>query len=325
MKPDIVIATPVRDRAWILPTWGRFMRRAIAEGKKDGLEIACVFVENDSVDETPDILEQWRRDDPDSVTVLKHDFGRHHYRDPENERRVIEPSMKRELAILRNDLVEAFLKTEAQCLLMWDSDLIIPCWTFLGYQSLPRVIEDNSRLDAVCVDVQHPYCRGRFHNYLLEVGSGRYNHPDRTAHVPSDRYLSALTPSGIPGLPQSAVQMWEQATRFHELLRVDTLGGGGAALFRRRVFAPTPEGYDARFGAHEQGEDVPLCQCIRARDGIIAVYAGVRVLHCTRDLLAMVGRLEEGMVPPRGVWVEDFLRWWRQGHGGQATPIEAGE
>ena len=322
MNQHVLVATPIRDRAWCFEPWFACQLEAAQRAAEDGVEVSWLFLENDSQDETPALLDSWRRRLPDAVTVLRHDFGYAHYRDPQDERRVIEPSEKRELAALRNFLVEGALETGPERMvpaasrpgfvLMWDSDVFLPREALSrDPRSLLSTLLRHPNVMALAADVEHPGCHGRFHNYMVEVERkpGTYNHVDRKRPVCAERLLDQF----VVG-PQGQIL---RPTRFRpvgwgapDLLFVARVEMAGAAfLLRREAFEPP---LSARYGAHEQGEDVPLCEAIRAGDGLVAMYSGIRGLHLSRSVASQVMGEEALRVDlsayPYGVGVEEWLR-----------------
>jgi len=267
----VVIAAPIRDRAWILPDYLDHLRIA---HNASPLDIAYIFLENDSIDSTSDLLKEFAVDA--QATILKHDFGYKHYRVTERERGLpgVNPSNdKAELAILRNMIVDEFLKTDGDYLLFWDSDVILPELALSDDpKSLTSIIKHRS-IGILAADVQHPHCQGKFHNYMYETSPGKYNHPKRH--------------------PKTA------------LVYCDTVGGGGAALFRREIFS-----WGLRFGPHPQGEDIAVCRAAKGHGFQIVVNKMIRGLHIAKDQYRAV----DISGYPYGIFIEDWLKAEHESH-----------
>jgi len=309
---NIVVAAPIRDRAWILPDWLAHLARAAKRAGEDGHQVEFIFLENDSVDETPQMLCEFA--DLWPTILLKHDYGYAHYKVPFAERskgeRVNPRNDKRELAELRNMIVETFLqKTRGHYLVMWDSDVIMPLETLSADpRSLISMMKVCPSVGTMCADVQHPHCLGKFHNYMLSTPLGGYNHPDRSKMVQAEQMIyqfvvgthgQYITPSRLYGVS------WEEENVSY-VARVGTTGGGGAAIIRREVLSYAPSIFKhlpGHYGAHPQGEDIVLCEAIRASGLEVAMYSGIRGLHMPRDLYEGPLDLQELY----GVWIEDWL------------------
>lgn len=301
----IAVAAPIRDRAWILPDWLAHLARAAKRAEEDGHEVEFIFLENDSVDETPQMLRNFA--DLWPTILLKHDYGYAHYKVPFADRAKGEQANahndKRELAELRNMIVETFLqKTAVQYLVMWDSDVLMPLETLSADpRSLISIMERIPSLGTLCADVQHPHCAGKFHNYMIEVAPGRYNHIDRSKCVSRERMVSQFLVGSQGKLRWPMKHLpavhWDD-TKPLFVTRVGTTGGGGAAIIRRSMLEA-----GARYGAHPQGEDIPLCETICQQALLVAMYSGIRGLHVPRDLHSGPIDLED----PYGTWIEDWI------------------
>jgi len=283
----VVIAAPIRDRAWALPSWFAALGQASARfTKKPSNRVSFVFLENDSSDGTWFFLAGAAMASA-KVSLIKHDFGYAHYKVPMKERqqsladgeKANPKNDKRELAILRNMLVDAFLETDGDYLVMWDSDVWMPSEALSGHRgSLISEMEANPTIGTLCADVQHPHCHGRYHNALVANDRGQLYHPDWSA---------------------------VQNERWNTIMSVDTTGGGGAVIIRRGCLQ---QPVSARYGPHVQGEDVSLCRTIQKAGFKVAFYRGVRGLHLSRALFEQ--HADDGSVEqhPFGDWVEDWIK-----------------
>ena len=302
----ITIAAPIRDRAWILPDWLAHLARAAKRAAKDGHEVDFIFLENDSVDDTAQLLRKFAKLWP--TILLKHDFGYAHYKVPFADRtkgeRVNPYNDKAELAELRNMLVETFQhETDSSYLVMWDSDVLMPLETLSSDpRSLVSMMKICPSVGTMCADVQHPHCAGKFHNYMLSTLLGGYNHPNRARMVQTSQmiYQFIVGTKGQYITPSRAFGVHWEEDKLLYVARVGTTGGGGAAIIRRSVIE-APIG--ARYGAHPQGEDIALCEAIRFGGYEVAMYSGLRGLHMPRDLYTDPIDLQN----PYGIWIEDWL------------------
>jgi len=331
----IVIATPIRDRAWALPSWWKHLHDAVRSVREDGIDVSVLFLENDSVDETLATVEILQRTHPEWVRVMKHDIGYAHYRAPRGSDPVNTKNDKGELAQLRNMLVDAFLETDGNYLIMWDSDVWMPteALSVSGHRrSLVSVMEAHPKIGTLCADVQHPHCKGKYHNGMVLNNLGQINHPDRTRPIPPKALIDVFATRGREILypDRQPLMRWDQraacySERAREVLylsEVATTGGGGAAILRREVLE---EPIGARYAAHILGEDVNLCRTISNAGRKVALYSGIRGLHLSRKLFdeadeeISLGSDHENRF---GVWVEDWLEGlWRKG-GCHVTPTE---
>lgn len=112
--PKIAIGAPVRNRAWILPDYLQSLIRLEYENR------IFLFLENDSSDDTTLILQEFCNGEPNRIlksasTGSAHwDHGDYAINQYEN------------LAKIRNEFIEMFLKTDADYMLSIDSDVIVP-------------------------------------------------------------------------------------------------------------------------------------------------------------------------------------------------------
>lgn len=292
----IVIGVPVRDRAWILPHWFRCVDRAAVEAEANGDKVSIIALENDSEDDTMAVLEEravrWNVEHPGWMVVLSHDFGYAHYKETAPQvpglvvkERVNPRNDKRELALLRNMIVDEFLRRDGDYLLMWDSDILMPRYALVGRHSgkwptLVWIMEHFPRIGILAADVEHPGCGGKFHNGMVHVGEGIYNHPDRSGLVPEERVHTVFVGLATHVDPEGFELLWNDVNVPY-IVHIDTTGGGGAAMIRREVL-----GEGARYGAHHQGEDVPLCVAAKAAVWQVCITNGILGTHVSPQVFA---------------------------------------
>ncbi|MFD1358955.1 methyltransferase domain-containing protein [Fictibacillus halophilus] len=104
--PKIFIGAPVRNRAWILP-------RYIEGLLKQKVNFETCFIVNDSVDNTEQILKE------NGFDVYRYNLDSNY-----GERRG--EYSKKNLALLRNVLLDEFLKSDCDYLFSVDTDIILP-------------------------------------------------------------------------------------------------------------------------------------------------------------------------------------------------------
>lgn len=117
MIPKIAIGCPCRNRAWILPDYLKALESINYPNKQ------YIFVENDSTDDTLDILQEFKfKHESTQLDMLRHTAdvpgeGRNEY--SQNE--------YKNLCEIRNYFIERFLvMTDADFLFSVDSDIIVP-------------------------------------------------------------------------------------------------------------------------------------------------------------------------------------------------------
>lgn len=168
MFKKIMIGCPVRDRAWILPSYLENLRRL--DYPFDYLNYC--FVINDCTDSTPELLTSFARERPDKVNLVVQNLGNRRSR---NHRRGYYSFS--DLAWLRNTLLTAFLKSNCDYLFSVDSDILVPPL------SLSCLLEDN------CAIVSALVCNG---HEVGDSGSYRDNQNDFIINTNTDRIEQEL-------------------------------------------------------------------------------------------------------------------------------------
>lgn len=319
--PRIVIGVPVRDREWILPHWFNCVGNAALAAQECGHEVFVIALENDSVDDTLGLLSRTERELPDLgivVVVGKHDFGYPHYKETSPQcpgivvkERVNARNDKRELALLRNEIVDMFLAMEADYLLMWDSDVLMPRQTLTDDpRSLLSMMRRFPKIGILAADVEHPGCGGKYHNGMVAVGDGIYNHPDRSGAVPEERIHTVFVGGATYVDPEGYQLAWNQSETPY-IVRVETTGGGGAAMVRREVFEA-----GLRYGAHHQGEDVPLCEGALRAGWQVCITNGILGTHISPQVFAETDIA--AYASEYGMGVEEWLQVGALGAGALA-------
>jgi len=102
----VMVGAPVRNRAWVLP-------RFIEAIKKQDIPFETCFIVNDCVDNTKELLDQA------GFTTVLHNLNSNHGH-------VRGEYSLRNLALLRNVLLDKFLESDCNYLFSIDTDVIIP-------------------------------------------------------------------------------------------------------------------------------------------------------------------------------------------------------
>jgi hypothetical protein len=137
-KYKIFVGAPVRNRAWVL-------YRYINALKRQNIEMETCFIVNDSVDDTESIMRN------NGFKVIVKNFGG----DTSHARGKYS---KNNLAILRNILLEEFLKSDCNFLFSVDTDIIIPD------ESLIKLINHNKDIVSMLIK-NHPTLKA--HNIFV--------------------------------------------------------------------------------------------------------------------------------------------------------------
>ncbi|MDD2510531.1 MAG: glycosyltransferase family 2 protein [Syntrophomonas sp.] len=202
MADKVMIACPVRNRAWVLPRYLASLKQLdYPESQREYL-----FIINDCIDETPQILEDFARREKGRVRLiycnLGHKYG--HLRGQYNFSH---------LALLRNRLLESFLKSDAAYLFSVDSDILLPA------KSLSLLMQDNCDIVSALVCNGEEVGDNSIYNILLEDAAGNLRH--------------------CQGFPRDRV------------FPVDCTGA--AYLIKRKVIEPLGVRYSERDGAEDIG------------------------------------------------------------------------
>ncbi|MEN6461046.1 MAG: hypothetical protein ABFC94_06740 [Syntrophomonas sp.] len=134
MVNKIMIGCPVRNRAWILPEYLKYLENLDYPAQY----IQFCFVINNCTDATPEILTEFANRHPGQVTLI-------------NKNRELITGHKRgnydlgRLAELRNILLTSFLQSGCEYLFSVDSDILIPA------QVLTQLIEDDCDIVSALV------------------------------------------------------------------------------------------------------------------------------------------------------------------------------
>jgi glycosyltransferase involved in cell wall biosynthesis len=157
----ITLITPVRDRAWILPSF----LKALHEIDYPKQEINIIFSINDSTDESEEMLQQFineHKDEYSSMLLIKQDMNL-----PKDARTEVRQKIYGGLAQIRNGLLRAALKTDCSHIFSVDSDIIVP----------PNIIKDllEDNIDCVSAHIYNSPLTTTASNSMMFT-NGRYKH-----------------------------------------------------------------------------------------------------------------------------------------------------
>lgn len=163
----VLIGCPVRNRAWILPRYLQSLRNL----DYDSRDIEYCFIVNDSTDNTLEILKAFRDDVSNQVRIINcnlqgsngHQRGQYSFF---------------HLAILRNILLDEFLRSDCEYLLSVDSDILLPPNTIKALQ------EPQCDIISALVCNGHEIGDEGIYNILNRNPYGRYEH---IRNFPSDQ------------------------------------------------------------------------------------------------------------------------------------------
>lgn len=155
----VMIGCPVRNRAWILP---RYLEALEAMDYPHQDREYC-FIVNNSTDGTETLLHQFARNAFSPVKICVVNFNH-----PRGEQRG-EYCFKN-LAYLRNLLLNQFVLSECSYLFSVDSDIIVPP------HALSSLIEHGCDIISALVPNGELLKDGKIFNILRKAGNGRYVH-----------------------------------------------------------------------------------------------------------------------------------------------------
>jgi len=150
---SVLIGSLVRDRGWILPYFSRCLSR-ISYNKKD---IELLFILNNSEDNSREILCKFRdryESECGSIKIEEKNFDDLKPDTRCGSRSHIYPV----LAILRNDLISYFLKSNCDYFFMVDSDVLVK----------PNILTELLKLDSLAASavIHNDYENGNYGNAL---------------------------------------------------------------------------------------------------------------------------------------------------------------
>ncbi len=161
MQPTVFIASPVRNRAWVLPAFLDSLEKLDHPAEA----VSHHFLINDCVDASGQILRDWasRRQRAVVEEVRTGVVGWNRYQYPHYD--------FRNLARLRNHLLERFLASGSSHLFSVDSDVLVPphALRYLLRAERPVVAAVIANLPGCSVEASSA------HNFLLRR-DGRYRH-----------------------------------------------------------------------------------------------------------------------------------------------------
>jgi hypothetical protein len=175
MPSHVMIASPVRNRAWVLPEFLAALDRL--EFPQDRLSF--YFLANDCADASPQILRSWAAERPRAVVeeVNTGVPGWNRYRWPHYD--------YGNLAFLRNRILKRFLESACTHLFSVDSDVIVPPHALARLLAADRPVVAGVISNFPGLPVEDSPA----HNFLFLV-DGHYRHQ---RHVPEGLFEVDLT------------------------------------------------------------------------------------------------------------------------------------
>lgn len=254
MQPKIAIGCPVRNRAWVLPEYlGALLKIDVPNPEN----LRFIFLDNDSFDDTSDLLYYFYQ-----TLMDRSDGERPHgtckietlYTDCEMwQRGDYAHNQYANLANVRNQFLEMFLRTDADYLLSVDSDVIVP----------PDIV---TRL----LDSMNLWSGDK----EVIVGAAISNVPNKP--------LDGKTPGNFMIAMSKRIDIGPivYPTAYHHpvlynltgISEVDLIGA--VYLIPRSVIEA-----GARYAPHPQGEDAPFCQAAQRLGYRLLVDMDVKCEH----------------------------------------------
>lgn len=240
MSTRILLAAPVRDRAWILPA---YLERVADLELPEGVELDAYFLVNgDLGDGSVEILKRFAEVMDGRMGVVVERYMTPPPAPPTRETHN-RMAIFGYLAGLRNTTLDRALQNGYDYLFSVDSDILMPSWT------LRRLLSAEKDVVAAAL-----------------VNDEFWNLPPRY------RAYNMLRRADYPGM--DGVQAFQHVTDMPDsgLIEVDVTGA--CFLIARRVLEA-----GCRFDTHPAGEDVPFCQAVQMAGFHLYGDAGLRVDH----------------------------------------------
>ncbi len=259
MSTRILLAAPVRDRAWILPA---YLERLTDLDLPEGVQLDAYFLVNgDLGDGSVEILKRFAEAMDGRMGVV---VERYMAPPPAPPTRETHNRMNifSYLAGLRNTTIDRALTNGYDYLLSVDSDILMPAWTLQRLLAHGRDVVAAALVNDEFWNLPAPY---RAYNML------------RKADFPGPDGVQAYL--HVADMPDSG------------LIEVDVTGA--CFLIARRVLEA-----GCRFDNHPAGEDVPFCQAVQAAGFRLYGDAGLRVDHMMGQHTFIAPKLRAEMSPP---------------------------
>jgi GT2 family glycosyltransferase len=161
MTGKVAIGCVVRDRGWILDEYLQALTRIDYTNK------LYIFLENDSKDDTKELLNNVSLDGPKLIYSIETGS-------PYGERDMHSVDMFSNLAYIRNRFAELFLNTDAEYLLSVDSDILVP------RNILKKLMLGDRRLiiGAAISNIPSAVLDGKTNgNFMIQYGPACFIHP----------------------------------------------------------------------------------------------------------------------------------------------------
>jgi hypothetical protein len=263
----ILVAAPVRDRAWVLPT---HLQSLLEMTRPADVQLDFLYIVNDCRDATSAVLERFR-----DAVAGRHRVEIRHFGAPApaaaTRTTADRSALYGYLAALRNETLRGALDGGYDYLLSIDTDIVPPP------DALVNLLAARRPVAAALV------CNDRFHDLPEAFRTHNALVVDPTLRAPD----------GGP------VYVHLRRIPAGSLVPVDVTGA--AMLVERRVLEA-----GCRFADHPMGEDVPFCQAVREKGFGLWVHSGVRCQHLmgVEELCLTSAQRAAALAPRSGtLWV----------------------
>jgi len=160
--PTVMVGAPVRDRAWILPTYLEHIYNLNYDKKK----IILCFVINDSRDASESIINKWLAEygEEYSSTIVVHcNQGQI----PDERTHYVREKIYHTLSIVRNKFLDTALRSRADYLFSVDSDILVQP------ETLNELLKSDK--DIVAAQIWNDASK-RYPNILMKNKAGTIRH-----------------------------------------------------------------------------------------------------------------------------------------------------
>ena len=190
MFKKIMIGCPIRNRAWILPSY----LESLTSLEYPSKYLNYCFIVNDCTDSTLSLLDTFAAQHPNQVDIIVHDLGQRKSRSHLRGYYCFT-----HLAQLRNTLLSAFLKSNCDCLFSVDSDIIMPPI------SLQQLLADDCEIVSALVCNGHELGNTGIYNILRHTEEGRWIH---MRDIPRDRIFEVDCTGAAYLLKREVIEMY---------------------------------------------------------------------------------------------------------------------
>jgi GT2 family glycosyltransferase len=157
----VAIGSPIKNRGWILPEYLKALNNIEYPNKE------YIFLENDSIDISPDILYRYNFNDDYIIKSIKTELN------IGEERSKYGANNYSHLADIRNKFLELFLETDAEYLFSIDSDVIVPSNILT---ELLKYANDNTIIGVAISNIPNKELDGKTPGNFMVINNGIIAH-----------------------------------------------------------------------------------------------------------------------------------------------------